>query len=276
MNRRFVGKFVLLAVLLMCVTVCGFLRVSGYAADVSTCTTYSGSNVEDQDYNIGSSPVRSYLSYDNGTYMRFQAGAVAGGYLVEYYDSDFKLTSRKVVANELDIFGGFCQVGNYYYVLSGQKNEDESDSVEVFRVTKYNKNWGKQGSCGLNGANTYIPFDAGSARMAVYGNYLLIRTCHKMYSHHQANVTIQVDMSSMKIVDSFTSVMNVDYGYVSHSFNQFIQMENGCIVGVDHGDANPRSVVLVKYPSAVSASGFRKYGCKATDIISFSGEIGAN
>ena len=85
----------------------------------------------------------------------------------------------------------------------------------------------------------------------------------------------------MKITDSFTKVMNINYGYVSHSFNQFIQMENGKIVAVDHGDANPRSIVLVRYPSVVTSSGFTRgisysSACKATDIVAFEGTKGAN
>ena len=58
--------------------------------------------------------------------------------------------------------------------------------------------------------------------------YLFIRTSHTMYKssdgyNHQANVTIQVDEKNMNITDSFTKIMNSAYGYVSHSFNQFIK-----------------------------------------------------
>ena len=155
----------------------------------------------------------------------------------------------------------------------------------MYRITKYTKDWNRVASCGLYGENTTVPFDAGSARMAAYGDYLMIRTSHEMYAidgvNHQANVTIQVDTSTMKITDSFTKVMNINYGYVSHSFNQFIQMENGKIVAVDHGDANPRSIVLVRYPSVVTSSGFTRgisysSACKATDIVAFEGTKGAN
>ena len=258
------------------------------AAEVA-CTTYTGDNIEDQNYEYSqwAKPIRSYLTYENGTYMRVQAGADANGYVVEYFDSSFTITGRKIVPQELPLFGGFYEMNGNYYILSGQTNKDESDSVEVYRITKYTKDWSRVASCGLYGANTTVPFDAGSARMAAYGDYLMIRTSHEMYKskkdgyNHQANVTIQVDTSAMKIVDSFTKVMNVNYGYVSHSFNQFIQMENGKIVAVDHGDAHPRSIVLVRYPSIVTSSGFTNgisYSstCKATDIMAFEGKSGAN
>ena len=256
------------------------------AAEVA-CTTYTGDNIEDQNYEYSqwAKPIRSYLTYENGTYMRVQAGADANGYVVEYFDSSFTITGRKIVPQELPLFGGFYEMNGNYYILSGQTNENESDSTEVYRITKYTKDWNRVASCGLYGANTTVPFDAGSARMAACGNYLMIRTSHEMYAidgvNHQANVTIQVDTSTMKITDSFTKVMNIDCGYVSHSFNQFIQMENGKIVAVDHGDANPRSIVLVRYPSVVTSSGFTRgisYSstCKATDIVAFEGTKGAN
>ena len=229
---------------------------------VAQCVAYSGSNVNDQDYVQWSDTVKSYLTVcDNGNYMRVQSGAINGKLLVEYYSSDFEPLSTKLIDNELPIFGAFYDSGNNYYVLSGQENPKQNDSLEVFRITKYDKNWNKIKSCGLYGANTTVPFDAGSARMTHSGDHLLVRTCHEMYkssdgNNHQANVTIEVDMPSMTITDSYTGVMNVDYGYVSHSFNQFIKTDGNHIVALDHGDAHPRSAVLVKYNSDFTTGKF--------------------
>ena len=229
---------------------------------VAQCVAYSGSNVNAQDYVQWSNTVKSYLTVcDNGNYMRVQSGAIEGKLLVEYYSSDFEPLSTKLIDNELPIFGAFYDSGNNYYVLSGQENPKQNDSLEVFRITKYDKNWNKIKSCGLYGANTTVPFDAGSARMTHSGDHLLVRTCHEMYkssdgNNHQANVTIEVDMPSMTITDSYTGIMNVDYGYVSHSFNQFIKTDGTHIVALDHGDAHPRSAVLVKYNSDFTTGKF--------------------
>ena len=229
---------------------------------VAQCVAYSGSNVNAQDYVQWSNTVKSYLTVcDNGNYMRVQSGAIDGKLLVEYYSSDFEPLSTKLIDNELPVFGAFYDSGNNYYVLSGQENPKENDSLEVFRITKYDKNWNKIKSCGLYGANTTVPFDAGSARMTHSGDHLLVRTCHEMYkssdgNNHQSNVTIEVDMPSMTITDSYTGVMNVEYGYVSHSFNQFIKTDGTHIVALDHGDAHPRSAVLVKYNSDFTTGKF--------------------
>ena len=229
---------------------------------VAQCVAYSGSNVNAQDYVQWSDTVKSYLTVcDNGNYMRVQSGAIEGKLLVEYYSPDFEPLSTKLIDNELPIFGAFYDSGNNYYFLSGQENPKQNDSLEVFRITKYDKNWNKIKSCGLYGANTTVPFDAGSARMTHSGDHLLVRTCHEMYkssdgNNHQSNVTIEVDMPSMTITDSYTGVMNVDYGYVSHSFNQFIKTDGNHIVALDHGDAHPRSAVLVKYNSDFTTGKF--------------------
>ena len=229
---------------------------------VAQCVAYSGSNVNAQDYVQWSDTVKSYLTVcDNGNYMRVQSGAIEGKLLVEYYSSDFEPLSTKLIDNELPIFGAFYDSGNNYYVLSGQENPKQNDTLEVFRITKYDKNWNKIKSCGLYGANTTVPFDAGSARMTHSGDHLLVRTCHEMYkssdgNNHQSNVTIEVDMPSMTITDSYTGIMNVDYGYVSHSFNQFIKTDGNHIVALDHGDAHPRSAVLVKYNSDFTTGKF--------------------
>ena len=229
---------------------------------VAQCVAYSGSNVNDQDYVQWSDTVKSYLTVcDNGNYMRVQSGAIEGKLLVEYYSSDFEPLNTKLIDNELPVFGAFYDSGDNYYVLSGQENPKQNDSLEVFRITKYDKNWNKIKSCGLYGANTTVPFDAGSARMTHSGDHLLVRTCHEMYkssdgNNHQSNVTIEVDMPSMTITDSYTGIMNVDYGYVSHSFNQFIKTDGNHIVALDHGDAHPRSAVLVKYNSDFTTGKF--------------------
>ena len=229
---------------------------------VTQCVAYSGSNVNAQNYAQWSDTVKSYLTVcDNGNYMRVQAGAIEGKLLVEYYSSDFEPLSTKLIDSELPIFGAFYDSGNNYYVLSGQENPKQNDSLEVFRITKYDKNWNKIKSCSLYGANTTVPFDAGSARMTHSGDHLLVRTCHEMYkssdgNNHQSNVTIEVDMPSMTITDSYTGIMNVEYGYVSHSFNQFIKTDGTHIVALDHGDAHPRSAVLVKYNSDFTTGKF--------------------
>ena len=248
-----------------------------------TGASYSGNNIDAQNYYSWSSTVESYLvSLENG-FMRVQAGAVSGKAVVEYYDNSYQLTGTREVDQGLPIWGGFCSDGSCYYILSGQSNADESDSREVYRVTKYDSSWNVLGTASLSGANTYEPFDAGSARMVCSNGYLLIRTCHTMYKtsdgyHHQANVTIEVDTDTMDVTDSFTSIANISYGYVSHSFNQFILADGDQIVGVDHGDAYPRSIVLTKYDTDYTDGQFvsDSWWISNKNLLVIPGETGEN
>lgn len=265
-----------------------------YADAAVECTSYSGTNVNAQNYTGNwASIIGSYLvDCGNGVFMKVQSGAVNGKLTVEYYDADHKLLESKHIDVALPLFGGFYADDDGYYVLSGQNNKNEDDNVEVYRITKYDFDWNELGHDSLFGANTYIAFRAGTARMTSSDGYLLIRTCHEMYmsedgKHHQANVTIQVDTDTMEITDSFTSIMNSDYGYISHSFNQFIEVDGTNVVAVDHGDANPRSIALIKYntdftsgmfsPTTMSVFSMGNYSkCDVVDMLSLSGADGAN
>lgn len=195
----------------------------------------------------------SYLSANlDGSYERVEY--VNGEIVAETYSNSFRLLSRKVITMELNIFGGVYFGKDCNYIVFGKNNPDESDSVEVVRVVKYDKDWIRIGEASLNGANTYVPFDAGSLRMTENNDYLYIHTSHSMYKsqkdglHHQANLLIVVDKENMTVAQSFHEVgsFNCDGGiYVSHSFNQFILIDDeGKIKTLDHGDAYPRAVVI--------------------------------
>ena len=279
MKRRILGFL-----LSICLVISLFPSMYTEAA-TTTCTIYNGTNVEWQNYSKWASPTTSYLSEcADGTIMRVQYGSSIEGILVEYYNTSYDFISSKIIPEELPIFGAFYETDTNYFLLTGQTNEQESAEVEVYRITKYDKQWKRIGSTGLYDCNTTIPFYAGSARMDDWGKYLLIRTCHEMYRtsdgyNHQANVTIQLDMETMQITDSFTDIMNTSCGYVSHSFNQFIKIEDGKIVAVDHGDAHLRGVTLIRYKTDLSTGKFVPIWesfCEVTNAMKFPGEIGEN
>ncbi len=258
----------------------------GVTAAADSCDIYYGSNENAQSYYNYATTVKSYLHVcSDGRLMRVQYLVSENKLLVEYYDSAYNLLSSKTVIPEFSVFGGWYPADDYYYVLTGQSNPSESASVTCFAVTKYDKNWNKIATAELRDCNTTMPFDAGSARFCHTGKYLLIRTSHEMYKdpedgyNHQANVTIQLDMSTMRITDSFTRVASTNYGYVSHSFNQFIKVDSDRIVALDHGDAYPRSIVLTKYQSAVSSGKFTpayNKPCDTVDMLTIPGTVGAN
>ncbi|MCR5477444.1 MAG: DUF4214 domain-containing protein [Lachnospiraceae bacterium] len=192
-----------------------------------------------------------YLSGDR----KVRVEAVDGTLYVETYGADDAFVSQKRIPMELPLFGGFYRSDNAFYVMYGQENTDESEDVEVVRIVKYDRDWNPVGRVSYRGINTRVPFEAGASDMCEAGGCLYVRTCHKMFRssdglNHQANLSFVIDMESMTSISVYDYVQNVSQspaGYVSHSFNQFLVAVGNRIASVDHGDANPRSVVLCDY-----------------------------
>ncbi|MBP5775130.1 MAG: hypothetical protein J6W36_05485, partial [Clostridiales bacterium] len=247
-----------------------------YAAPVKNTVTdgrsYSGNwSTTDKNY---------IVPLDDGGYMTFIAGS--DSYTAEYFNKNFEPTDKKTISRELSSFGAFHSDANGYYILTGQSNDKESSTVECYRLTKYDKSWNRVGSCGLKDCNTTIPFRAGSASMASSGDFLVIRTCHQMYTsaydglRHQANVTILVNTQTVKILDSFYAVSNASDGYSSHSFNQYVKIENNHIIGADHGDAYPRCMGVWYYKTDLTTGKLLTKGTNFYAPFNISGAIGNN
>lgn len=221
-------------------------------------------------------PQTAYLTpLENGNYERLEC--IDNKIICETYDSSFKLLKTLKIPFELSLWGGYFSGSEYNYLLFGQSNSSESDQTEVFRIVKYDKNWNRINSCSIKGANTYIPFDAGSADMTETNGKLYVHTCHEMYKtedgyHHQANCTFVINENNMSVDDSYYDIMNLSYGYVSHSFSQKIATDGNNIYRADLGDAAPRGIAL-------SVTNINKkiyephiYG----SVISIPGNYGAN
>ena len=292
MNKQNLIKWIVSGML--CVAMLAGMMPAVFAAGTTDAPAQTG-NLGDYQYTYDrwANPINSYLvPNDDGTITRveYTGEAVA----VETYDSSLQFVGGMTIDVELPLFGGFYSGTDSNFLVFGQNNPDEDDSVEVVRVVRYTKDWQRVASASLLGANTYIPFDAGSLRFAEYGGYLYIRTAHEMYMsedglHHQSNMTLNVRIEDMVITDSFYEVMNVYYGYVSHSFNQFILVDGTDLVAVDHGDAYPRSVVLIRYNAPAGQDSFMqrvleptgtgsyRYVCaKNVDVLPIAGTTGSN
>lgn len=194
--------------------------------------------------------------------------------LIENYNGE-TLTSTKKIKTELDYFGGAFFGEKYNFLLLGQSNPEESDSVEVVRIIKYTKDWKKIEHASVYGADTSIPFDAGSPSMTEHNGYLYIHMSHEMYQssdglNHQSNMSITLDQEYMQ-----AEVGN--YNYTSHSFNQFIQTDGEYIYTVDHGDAYPRAIEVSKQPVADSEeTEYGYYDYTTIRPFEFYGESGDN
>lgn len=218
--------------------------------------------------------------YSNGKWIQEESSSA--WILAENYSSNFVFQRSWSIPMELDIWGGFFAGENFNFLVFGQINSEEDDSKEVIRVVKYSKDWKRLGQASLYGANTTIPFRAGSLRMTEYGGELYIRTSHQMYKsnegvNHQANLTLAIHESDMMVTDSADKVNNYGSNYVSHSFNQFILIDQEKrIVALDHGDAYPRSAEMTVFAAKAGTTNITKGKSKYVTIQNFPGEIGDN
>ncbi|BBF42564.1 beta-galactosidase [Lachnospiraceae bacterium KM106-2] len=270
----------LLTLLMIFLLLCSLNQVTAKAERTLSSKGVKTNNYGSNNYATWSAPIFSHL-YQNadGTYTRIENHSPK--LIRETYDSKFRLISKKKINRELEDFGGFYAGKDANYLVFGASNAKQSNSKEVYRIVKYSKNWVRLGSCSLRGANTKDPFYAGSLRFAEANNKLYIRTCHEMYKSkdgycHQASVMIEVDTEKMKITDSHTSVSWIGAGYVSHSFNQFIKVDGTDLLAVDHGDAYPRGIALIKYDQKAGEETFTDDGCESKVVLKFKGEIGQN
>lgn len=248
------------------------IALIGPPTALATTLVYSDNAGNNQYFGNWSAPMQSFLhatSEGDLERVEFTNELNAQGQpidqpllAVERYTTSFVLKSTSTIDlslirptgltdNTKLRWGGFFSGADANYVVTGQSNINEDNSLKVVRVTKFTKDWQYVANCEISDINTYVPFDAGSLRMIELDGQLWIRTAHTMYDigdglHHQANMTLVIDESTMTLADQDTGISFSDskYGYASHSFNQFIQTANGKVYTVDHGDAYPRGIML--------------------------------
>lgn len=194
------------------------------------------------------------------------------------FDDKLQPTERTILAPELPLYGGFYQGTDSYFLVFGQENPEEDDSVEVLRIVRYSKAWERLASASLCGVNTCRPFADGNLRMAQYGDYLYLHTAHQMYRSpdgiaYQGNLTLSVRISDMEVTDGRFTIENNDTGYVSRSLDQFIALDGSTLLTADLGDGEPRAVVLTKYLLPAGNDSFTG-SCSQTEVLPIGGAQG--
>lgn len=155
-------------------------------------------------------PAYAYLTPTASGFERVELtriGPNAGKIVVERYDSNLEcLGTVQVVEPELPRFGGFLAGTDANFLVFGQTNEPENDSVEVLRVVKYDKDWNRTDSASVYGGNIREPFAAGTFDAVERGKWLYIRAGHTMYksgdgANHQKSFTLALNTETMEVVD---------------------------------------------------------------------------
>ncbi len=239
-----------------------------------TIANVTSDNTIDRNVSRWAYPRSSFIYQDGDNLVIVRA---TDKVYVASYNKDYQKISEKTVNFELPIFGGFYSGEAFNYMVFGQNNTEESTTKEVYRIVKYDKDFNKISQASIVGSqcHTVYPFDAGSLSMAESGNELTVHTSRERFTsddglRHQSQFTVVLDTTTMTPTNGLSLFQA---NHVSHSFNQFVQYDNGARVLVDHGDAYPRSVVLSKY-LGTSSYGSERYS--EVPLFSIPGPIGAN
>lgn len=208
-------------------------------------------NCNANNYTLSTSPTQSFLYQDGDELVRVEFANYQ--LFVERYTKDFQLLSSQSVRIDSKMFwGGFFAGDTYNFVFNGWENPEESKSAGVISVKKYSKNWNLINGMTLSNINTELPFYSGALRCVEADGILYVFTCHRMFQsedgkNHQANLLFSIRESDLDLLDMHC-VPTSDYGYVSHSFNQFMILDSQSrLVTLDHGDKVPRSLLLQRY-----------------------------
>ena len=150
---------------------------------------------------------------------------------------------------EYPLFGGVaCDSDGYYYLVTGRENSTSDTEKDTIFISKYGKKGKLLKTVGDNGSsslgywynssfNTRVPFDGGNCDLAINGNYLVVHYAREMYSGHQSNSVLAVDITTMEKV-------NIGNIYSSHSFAQrAIPHGNGFILASE-GDCYNRAFTV--------------------------------
>ncbi|MCC8044697.1 MAG: leucine-rich repeat domain-containing protein [Clostridiales bacterium] len=204
--------------------------------------------------NVGLKRTSDLVSTDSG-YMRVYYNGTNVG--VEWYDSSFNLESKKSIAMELSLWGGFYAGKDAYYLVEGQNNTEEDDNAEVIRVIKYDTKWERIGAASITsnpdlfGGEVRYPFNSGCVEFTETNGNLYIVTGHQGYvdasvgQGHQGFLMIKVDTASMT-----GKIVKCD---LWHSFAQYVQASDTDLYILEQSEGS-RCTTLKKYNTETSES----------------------
>lgn len=200
----------------------------GYSANVSKLSQFL-------DFNG-----KLNLVYDSGDEVSFLR-----------LSKSYQIETSASVKKPLPLVGGaICDQNGNYYVVYGKEAVSDTGNEEVIRIVKYDSNYKSLGytsylgteTCPYTGIKwgTKLPFASGNCSVALNGNILVCSYARVMYSGHQSNHVLYINIDNLQKVNTAPT-------YTSHSFDQRVLVtSDGDYLFADHGDANPRGFNITK------------------------------
>ncbi len=188
------------------------------------------------------SPVQQFLYTDEGLAYAYEKDG-----MLEIVTPSKSLSVKMLHSKLGDVISD--DDGNFYVVWGDGNKSDNTDTETIF-ISKYSAAGKPQKTVGFIGksvmgddGNTKIPFDAGSCSSAIGDGRLMVNYARTMYSGHQSNNVIGVNISDMSPV-KWQNEWNIPY--TSHSFNQSVIWDDDTdqFVYADQGDAYDRGFII--------------------------------
>ena len=190
-------------------------------------------------------------------------------------DLNGEILTEKTITRYLNDFGTALYYNNYLYVLYGAIDDKTADSsssnyasTATIEIVKYNSSGSVVSTVSIKGydmspnvnknhftANdkgygTKIPFDAGTADMAISNGIIGINFAREMYNGHQMSFAIFADADNLEILNKSSDFSGYGLNYnhwISHSFAQrIIGTTDNEFLMADQGDGYPRALVISK------------------------------
>lgn len=198
-------------------------------------------------YTAEVSPISQF--FDNNGHLNIAYEGVNDIY-VSILDPNGTVINKIRFAKRYPLLGGVAYADNHYYIVYGKSNPTDDGSQVVMIVSKYDVygnclaevTYTGDETCPHDGIKwgTKYPFDAGNCDILIKDNVLVCSYARQMYSGHQSNHVLYVDINRMIKLRTAPS-------YTSHSFDQrVIATRDGSYLFADHGDAYERGFNITK------------------------------
>lgn len=228
------------------------VKAASKIAEVETIIIPAMEEVDSTNYNSGGysanvSPISQFYDKDGNLNIAYDGET---SFYITILNSKGEVSQTIPIMKRYSLLGGVAYADGYYYVVYGNENTTDDTSIVVMSVAKYDSNGayvaevtytGDQ-TCPYSGSEwgTKLPFRSGNCSISIQEGILVCSYARQMYSKHQSNHVLYVDINQMKKLSTAPS-------YTSHSFDQrVIATQDGSYLFADHGDAYGRGFNITK------------------------------
>ncbi len=269
MSKRIVSVFLSVALLCCLLSVGTAVNAANSTAGSQFLLTHTSLGIDKSVYSkgryenwAGVSTVCQFLDEKGNLCFAVQEDGKAAVYKIENGTAKRVFSVPIGVGDRPGILGtAVCDQSGNYYIVWGAVNSGDDTAVQTIFVSKIKADGSLSTTVGGDGSeslayyypasyHTKTPFDGGNCDAAINGDLLMVNYARKMYSGHQSNSVLVININTMQLTGEL-----VDYN--SHSFDQRVTpySKTGGFLLESHGDCFSRN-----FTTAVTNANGRSLG----------------